>query len=356
MKNRKRKKEDTMGFDLGHTINSLAKLVLRTKRVIDKNKESNGQSKKAEVYEEFCTWLDWALTSNGIEQAAAFNFNIYEDGESIWSLELVGTSEFSTTDSDWACAELFATRSHPFKITYSGSWQEVLALFKEYVGKYLESGAHCEVLKSKAGVGIGFVDGDLEILYKNASVNVRECHESLNAKEGMAAEAAIQTIAAIISNNDGLVLEKVKDCLKDTEAYFKKYADVFSERGIEEVDELSSRELQRVALVDILAENLYVCEQDWNDELDDFLYFVGELKETKAQALPLKVEWFNGNGDISEWSAVIDTEWKPFGMCLAAIDIESDCYVLFPCKIDKLNELETLAKTVSYRIDYAKNF
>ena len=43
-------------------------------------------------------------------------------------------------------------------------------------------------------------------------------------------------------------------------------------------------------------------------------------------------------------------------MCLAGIDIESDSYVLFPCKIDKMNELETLAKAVSYRIDYAKNF
>lgn len=155
-----------MGFDLVHTINSLAKLVLRTKRVIDKNKESDGKSKKTEVYEKFCTWLDWVLTSNDIEQAAAFNFNIYESGETLWSLEFVGTSEFSATDSDWACAELFATRSHPFKITYSGSWQEVLSLFKEYAVKYLESGTYCEVLKSKAGVGIGFVDGDLELLYR----------------------------------------------------------------------------------------------------------------------------------------------------------------------------------------------
>lgn len=344
-----------MGFDLGHMINSLAKLALRAKRVADKNKAEE-QNVEEEVRKKFFEWLDWVLSSKNIDKAVAFNFNIYEDGNNIWSLEFVCTSAFSATDSDWACAELFATREHPFKITYSEPWQEVLAFFRKFVNSYLETGSLREVLKSKAGVGIGFVDGDLEILYQNASVNVRECHESLNAKEGMAAEAAIQTIAAIISNNDGLVLEKVKDCLKDTEAYFKKYADVFSERGIDEVDELSSRELQRVALVDILAENLYVCERDWRDELDDFLYFVGELKETKARALPLKAEWFNGNGDISEWSAVIDTEWKPFGMCLAVIDIESDCYVLFPCKIDKLNELETLAKAVSYRIDYAKNF
>lgn len=154
-----------MGFDLGHMINSLAKLALRAKRVADKNKAEE-QNVEEEVRKKFFEWLDWVLSSKNIDKAVAFNFNIYEDGESIWSLELVGTSEFSATDSDWACAELFATRSHPFKITYSGSWKEVLALFKKFVNSYLETGARREVLKAKAGVGIGFVDGDLELLYQ----------------------------------------------------------------------------------------------------------------------------------------------------------------------------------------------
>ncbi len=176
------------------------------------------------------------------------------------------------------------------------------------------------------------------------------------AKEDAAAEVAIQAITAIISENDSSVLEKVKGCLRDTKSYFKEYTDTFSERGIEKFDDLPLRELQRIAVVDILAENLYVCERDWKDELDDFLYFVGELKGTKEHTLPLKPKWFDRNGDISEWSAIIDDEWKSFGMCLAGIDIESDSYVLFPCKIDKWNELEALAKAVSYRIDYAKNF
>lgn len=35
-----------MGFNLGHTISSLAKLVLRTKREVDKNKEPNEKAKK----------------------------------------------------------------------------------------------------------------------------------------------------------------------------------------------------------------------------------------------------------------------------------------------------------------------
>lgn len=155
-----------MEFDLGHMMNSLAKLVLRAKRVADKNKAEE-QNVEEEVRKKFFEWLDWALSSKNIDKAVAYHFNIYEDGESIWSLELVGTSEFSATNSDWACAELFATRTHPFKITHGGSWQEVLALFKKYVNSYLKTGTLREVLKSKAGVGIGFVDGDLELLYEN---------------------------------------------------------------------------------------------------------------------------------------------------------------------------------------------
>lgn len=155
-----------MGFDLGHMINSLAKLVLRAKRVADKNKAEE-QNVEEEVRKKFFEWLDWVLSSKNIDKAVAFNFNIYEDGNNIWSLEFVCTSAFSATDSDWACAELFATREHPFKITYSEPWQEVLTLFKKYVNSYLETGTLREVLKSKAGVGIGFVDGDLELLYEN---------------------------------------------------------------------------------------------------------------------------------------------------------------------------------------------
>lgn len=90
-------------------------------------KQKNGD------YADFCTWLDWVLSSKGIEQALAFNFNIYEDSNNHWSLELVGTSQFSAIDSDWACEELFATHSHPFGITHSGSWQEVTQVREQVI-------------------------------------------------------------------------------------------------------------------------------------------------------------------------------------------------------------------------------
>lgn len=42
----------------------------------------------------------------------AVNFNLYENGNNQWSMELVGTSNFDAEYSDWACDEVFAAIHH----------------------------------------------------------------------------------------------------------------------------------------------------------------------------------------------------------------------------------------------------
>ena len=83
-------------------------------------------------------WLDEVLEQSVPEEVVAFCFNLYEDGDNSWSMELVGTASFDEEDMDWACDEVtdFGTREVPFG-----------------------------VLKEKNGVGVGFVDGDIEIIY-----------------------------------------------------------------------------------------------------------------------------------------------------------------------------------------------
>lgn len=176
-----------------------------------------------------------------------------------------------------------------------------------------------------------------------------------NTQSYASSDNAIKTIASIISNNDSVVSGRVNACLNDTKVYFEEHSNDFDERGIDKFEPFNIGEIRWLAMVDALEENRYVCERDWKDELDDFLYFVGELKAVEAKALPLKPEWFERDEDICKWCAVIDEKWKSYGMCLAAIDIVSDSYVLFACENDKLKELGALAELASYRIDYAKN-
>lgn len=116
----------------------------------------------------FNEWLDNALEGDFPTGTAAVSFNIYEDsiGEK-WSIELVGTERFDPDGDDWACDETtdLGTRDKPFSWEESSEWQNILTEAKEMVIRYLENGKYAHKLKAFRGAAIGFVEGDLEILY-----------------------------------------------------------------------------------------------------------------------------------------------------------------------------------------------
>lgn len=53
----------------------------------------------------------------------------------------------------------------PFIWNSDEGWEKALKDAVLCIKKYLEDGAY-GVLKSRSGVGVGFVDGDIEIIYK----------------------------------------------------------------------------------------------------------------------------------------------------------------------------------------------
>ncbi len=110
-----------------------------------------------------------------------------------------------------------------------------------------------------------------------------------------------------------------------------------------------------IALVDILEENGYVCERDWKDELEEFVYFLGNLKGIKTRELSVNKEWFLEDDDVGEWCKILGEKWKEKGVCVAAIDIDSDSYVLFPYEVEKMDGLCDLAEQLERRIDLAEN-
>ena len=74
---------------------------------------------------------------------------------------MVGTFSFDKDNDDWTCDEVFTTRDHPFVIECESDWKLVETFFIGLVNEYLSSGK----LKEYQAIGIGFVDGDLQILY-----------------------------------------------------------------------------------------------------------------------------------------------------------------------------------------------
>ena len=86
----------------------------------------------------------------------------------MFGIELIGAERFDLEDEDWACDEVWSPsqRQLSIPIEYSGdNWEECLERMKILTTSYLDSqSVDAEKLKSRKGVGIGFVDGNLEIL------------------------------------------------------------------------------------------------------------------------------------------------------------------------------------------------
>ena len=116
--------------------------------------------------EQFTSWLNDILEEELPEGMAAINFNIYDDGDNYWAIELVGTNSFDENDEDWACDEAFTTRETPFEWEEKCTEVEILAEVEEAIKGYLNGGMYAEKLKAYTGVGAGFVDGDLVIVHK----------------------------------------------------------------------------------------------------------------------------------------------------------------------------------------------
>lgn len=121
------------------------------------------------MYNEVANWLNDVLKQEIPEEVAAFCFNLYDDGDNAWSMELVGTERFDAEDEDWPCDEVtdFGTREGLLEWNKETQWEAVLAEICEVLKQYLEKGEYADVLKSKQGVGVGFVDGDIEIIFIN---------------------------------------------------------------------------------------------------------------------------------------------------------------------------------------------
>lgn len=119
------------------------------------------------MIKDFDKWIDKVLEKDFPPETVAVAFNLYEDTDNYWSVELVGTSIFDANDEDWVCDEVFAARDNAFQWQQDTSWQEVLEEVTDILKKYLEEGKHADKLKMYQGVGAGFVDGDVWILYQN---------------------------------------------------------------------------------------------------------------------------------------------------------------------------------------------
>ncbi|MGY4828213.1 hypothetical protein ACVNIS_06525 [Sphaerotilaceae bacterium SBD11-9] len=102
------------------------------------------------------------------EGIAAFHFNLYEL-VGAHAIEIVGCPTYDPNDSEWACDDIFMSDAPRFTLSYeeAGShWEQGLASAIDLLATYLASGsAGAARMKESEAVSIGFVDGDLHLVW-----------------------------------------------------------------------------------------------------------------------------------------------------------------------------------------------
>ena len=128
------------------------------------------------MYERFAEWLDISLDEEMQKELLAFCFNLYEEENNTWSVELIGSAEFDESNSDWACNEVFDSREYTYRWQEEASWEDIHSKIETYIRQYLFTGRFADLLKSYQAVAMGFVDGDLTILYQSEPAeSTRKC-------------------------------------------------------------------------------------------------------------------------------------------------------------------------------------
>ena len=129
-----------------------------------------------EIYLEFARWLDSLLENNDMpENTAAFCFNIYDEEDETYGVQLIASDEFDENDGgDWACSEVWSSEEDIFYIDHSdeedAGYERGLEFVSGLIGMTMvimdTGGTFRNILLRAKAVGAGFVDGELSILHK----------------------------------------------------------------------------------------------------------------------------------------------------------------------------------------------
>lgn len=123
-----------------------------------------------EIYDEFAKWLDNLLKNDMPDSVIAYNFNIYDEEDETYGVQLIASDEFSEDDDDWACSEVYTSEEDIFYIDHSdekdADCERGLEFISQLVDMYINDGKFSDKLKDVKAVGAGFIDGDINIVFR----------------------------------------------------------------------------------------------------------------------------------------------------------------------------------------------
>ncbi len=130
-------------------------------------------SNNSEIYNSFANWLDNLLENNNMpESTQAFNFNLYEEEDCAYGVQIIASDRFDADDGgDWACYEIWSSEEDIFCVSAADEddkgWQAFQKFITEVICDYLVNGKYKDILLDSQGIGVGFVDGEIDIIFKS---------------------------------------------------------------------------------------------------------------------------------------------------------------------------------------------
>ena len=113
----------------------------------------------------FEKWLKKQLIKDIPDNVIAFNFNLYEtDDDESFDVQLVGCENYSKDDEDWACDTVFSSEEDVFTFK-DEDWESALETCKSMIQDFLASCDSDNKLSRAEYVTVGFIDGDLEVIF-----------------------------------------------------------------------------------------------------------------------------------------------------------------------------------------------
>lgn len=112
-------------------------------------------------------WIRESINQNIPKNVKALSFNLFECSSNYFSIELIGTSYFDKHNSDWACDEIWEPESRSMSENFTANnCQDCLKKIKTILIPLIQKEMNVPKNAHIIAVGVGFVDGDLDIIYE----------------------------------------------------------------------------------------------------------------------------------------------------------------------------------------------
>ena len=136
-----------------------------------------------------------------------------------------------------------------------------------------------------------------------------------------------------------------------------KIAGLITDENIEVIKELENSEVmhqdmeeQWETTTEVLIKSKYVCECDEEKERNDFLKMVEETVIVKENKLSIIKNNLDEDGGFLEWCEALEEQWQDMGYCMTVYERENANEVVFPCKVENVEEITELGKELCINI------